>query len=89
MLSRLRAFWEFWYDFIIGDDWLVAAAVVVGLLSTYGLSRAGITAWWLTPLLIAALLPASLSRAASGSLLLLRRPGRRRPQAAPRTPPAN
>jgi hypothetical protein len=89
MLSRLRAFWAFWYDFIIGDDWLVAAAVVVGLLSTYGLSQAGIPAWWLAPVLIAALLPVSLSRAASGSLLLLRKPGRRTPPAAPRTPPAS
>jgi hypothetical protein len=89
MVSRLRAFGAFWYDFIIGDDWLVAAAVVVGLLCTYGLSQAGIVAWWLTPLLIVALLPVSLSRAASGSLLLLRRPGRRTPPGAPRTPPAS
>jgi hypothetical protein len=89
VLTRVRAFSAFWYDFIIGDDWLVAALVVTGLLGTYGLSRAGIAAWWLAPLLIAALLPVSLSRAASGSLLLLRRPGRRTPPAAPRTPPAN
>ena len=31
MMTRLRAFGAFWYDFVIGDDWLVAAGVVVGL----------------------------------------------------------
>jgi hypothetical protein len=89
MASRLRAFGAFWYDFIIGDDWLVAAAVVVGLAGTYGLSKAGVAAWWLVPVLIAILLPVSLSRAASGSLLPRRTPAPRTAPAAPRTPPAN
>jgi hypothetical protein len=89
MAGRLRAFWDFWYDFIIGDDWLVAAGVVVGLAGTYGLSKAGVAAWWLAPVLIAILLPVSLSRAASGSLLPRRTPGPRTPQASPRTPPAS
>jgi hypothetical protein len=85
--ARLRAFGDFWYDFVIGDDWLVAAGVVIGLAGTYGLNRAGLTAWWLAPLLIAILLPVSLSRAASGSLLPRRTPVPHTPQAAPRTPP--
>jgi hypothetical protein len=63
MMSRLRAFGAFWYDFIIGDDWLVAAGIVIGLIGTYLLSRGGIAAWWLLPALIAVLLPASLWRA--------------------------
>ena len=29
--ARLRAFGAFWYDFVIGDDWLVAAGVVAAL----------------------------------------------------------
>jgi hypothetical protein len=87
--ARLRGFGAFWYDFVIGDDWLVAAGVVIGLAGTYGLNRAGVTAWWLAPLLIAILLPVSLSRAASGSLLPRRTRGPRTPQAAPRTPPAS
>ncbi len=85
--ARLRALGAFWYDFVIGDDWLVAAAVVIGLAGTYGLSRAGISAWWLVPAVLVVLLPVSLSRAASGSLLPRRTPGRRTPPAAPRTPP--
>jgi hypothetical protein len=88
MGSRLRAFGAFWYDFVVGDDWLVAAGVVVGLAGTYGLSQAGVVSWWLLPVLLAILLPVSLSRAASGSLLPRRTPGPRTPPAAPRTPPA-
>jgi len=28
----VRAFLRFWYDFVIGDDWKIAAAVVTVLL---------------------------------------------------------
>jgi hypothetical protein len=85
--ARLRAFGAVWYDFVIGDDWVIAAGVVLGLAGTYGLSRAGVPAWWLAPVVLAVLLPVSLSRAASGSLLPRRTRGPRMPQAAPRTPP--
>jgi phage shock protein PspC (stress-responsive transcriptional regulator) len=88
-MSRLRAFGAFWYDFVIGDDWLVAAGVVIGLAGTYGLDRAGVVAWWLLPLLLAVLLPVSLGRAVSGLLLPRRRRGQRTPPASPRTPPAS
>jgi hypothetical protein len=85
---RLRAFGAFWYDFVIGDDWVVAAGVLVGLAGTYGLHQAGVPAWWLLPLVLVALLPVSLQRAVSGPLLPRRRRGSRTPQASPRTPPA-
>jgi hypothetical protein len=45
----IRAFVLFWVDFIVGDDWTVAAAVTAALLATWGLLRAGVDAWWLTP----------------------------------------
>jgi hypothetical protein len=61
--ARLRGFGAFWYDFVIGDDWLLAAGVVIGLAGTYLLSHAGVAAWWLLPVLVAALLPASLWKA--------------------------
>ena len=63
MRSRLRAFGHFWYDFVIGDDWLVAAGVVVALAVTYGLSRLSVPAWWSAPAAVAFLLPNSLRRA--------------------------
>jgi hypothetical protein len=63
VLSALRAFAAFCYDFVVGDDWVVAVGIVAGLAATYLLSRAGIAAWWLLPAVIAVLLPASLWRA--------------------------
>jgi hypothetical protein len=96
-ISRLRAFGAFWYDFVIGDDWVVAAGVVAGLAGTWGLNAADVTAWWLLPVLLVVLLPVSLARAVggpvlprpSGLLLPRRRRGRHTPPASPRTPPGN
>jgi hypothetical protein len=91
--ARLRAFGAFWYDFVIGDDWVVAAGVVAGLLATWGLHSAGVTAWWVLPVVLVVLLPVSLARAVSGQAVLsgfplpLRRLARRRPPASPHTPP--
>lgn len=59
----LRAFAAFWVDFIVGDDWTVAAAVAAGLVATWGLVRAGASAWWLLPLVVAAATTVSLRRA--------------------------
>jgi hypothetical protein len=64
VMRRLRAFGAFWYDFVVGDDWLIAAGVVISLALTYGLSRAAVPAWWLLPLALVLLLPLSLWRAA-------------------------
>jgi hypothetical protein len=63
MTQRIRAFAAFWYDFVVGDDWLIAVGVVVGLALTYALSRAAVPAWWLLPLSLVLLLPLSLWRA--------------------------
>jgi hypothetical protein len=63
-MGKLRAFGAFAYDFVIGDDWLVAAGVIVALAVTYGLSHAErVSAWWLVPVAILVLLPLSLWRA--------------------------
>ena len=64
MAERIKAFAAFWYDFIIGDDWLVAAGVVIALAVTYAVSRTSVPAWWLLPLALAVLLPVSLWRGA-------------------------
>jgi hypothetical protein len=63
MTGRIRAFAAFWYDFVVGDDWLIAVGVVLGLALTYGLSRTSVPAWWLLPLFLVLLLPLSLWRA--------------------------
>jgi hypothetical protein len=62
--ARIRAFAAFCYDFVIGDDWLVAVGVVVSLALTYGVSRTAVPAWWLVPLFLVLLLPLSVWRAA-------------------------
>jgi len=64
MARRIRAFAAFWYDFVVGDDWLIAVGVVTALALTYLLSRAAVPAWWLMPLSVVVLLPLSLWRAA-------------------------
>lgn len=38
----LKSFGEFWYDFIIGDDWKIAVAVVVAVGILIGLLRANV-----------------------------------------------
>ena len=62
-MKQLRAFGAFWYDFIIGDDWHVAALVVLGIALTAVLTHtAGVNAWWLLPLFVLAALVWSLHR---------------------------
>jgi uncharacterized membrane protein len=61
--SKLRAFGAFWYDFIIGDDWQVAAGVVLGLLMVFVVSSASSLAWTVMPVAIAVLLPYGVRRA--------------------------
>jgi hypothetical protein len=63
MTRRLKSFAAFWYDFVIGDDWRVALGVVAALAMTYGVSKAGIPAWWVMPAAVAVLLGSSLLRA--------------------------
>ncbi|MGI8550770.1 MAG: hypothetical protein ACR2PL_08290 [Dehalococcoidia bacterium] len=33
-MHYIEAFFRFWYDFLVGDDWRIAVAVVVTLLVT-------------------------------------------------------
>ena len=57
------AFGRFWWEFVVGDDWLVAVGVVAGLGGTALLAHADVPAWWLLPLVVAALLALALRRA--------------------------
>jgi hypothetical protein len=53
-------FVRFWWDFIIGDDWRVAAGIAIAIAAA--LVAAGVPAWWFLPLAVAAVLYASLWR---------------------------
>jgi hypothetical protein len=68
VVRGVRAFVMFWVDFIIGDDWTVAATVALALLGTWGLTRAGVTAWWLLPLCVLTVTAVSIRRAAQREL---------------------
>ena len=65
--SRVRAgiasFGMFWYDFVIGDDWQVAAGVALAFLLTFLLSTGTAVAWIIVPIVVALLLPYSIRRA--------------------------
>jgi hypothetical protein len=61
-LRWLRGFGRFWYRFIVGDDWTVAATVVLALVVTALLRTVNVTVWWLPPLAAVAAVGASLRR---------------------------
>lgn len=58
-MNRIAAFGRFWWDFVVGDDWVAAAGVVLGLLLT-----AVLGGWWVLPIAVAIVLTMSVLRAA-------------------------
>jgi hypothetical protein len=58
-MSRIAAFGRFWWDFVVGDDWVAAAGVIGGLALT-----AALAAWWVLPIAVAIVLAMSVLRAA-------------------------
>jgi hypothetical protein len=62
-VTWLRGFGRFWWDFVIGDDWLVAVLVAVGIGATAALAATSVAAWWLLPLAVLFVLWLSLRRA--------------------------
>lgn len=62
-MGRLKAFGLFWYDFIIGDDPLVAVLIVAALAATGALSTHTTASWWLLPVIVTLALAATLARA--------------------------
>jgi hypothetical protein len=61
--SWLVGFGRFWYHFIVGDDWTMAAAVLIGLILTAILNANHLAGWWLIPLTVIVMLAVSLRRA--------------------------
>ena len=62
-MKHLAAFGRFWWDFVIGDDWLVAVLVAGAIGATAVLAAANVAAWWLLPLAVPVILWLSLRRA--------------------------
>jgi hypothetical protein len=62
-MNRARRLARGVWDFLIGDDWRIAAGVVVALGVTAAVAAAGGVAWWIAPVLVAVLLALSVWRA--------------------------
>ncbi len=61
-MKYVVAFGRFWWDFVVGDDWLVAAGLAVALGLTWLLAHDGVNAWWLLPGAVVLLLAGSVWR---------------------------
>jgi hypothetical protein len=62
-VGKLKAFGLFWYDFVVGDDPLVAVLVIAGLGGTAALSAHSGASWWLMPVVVTLGLAGTLARA--------------------------
>ncbi len=63
-MRRLEGLGRFLWDFVIGDDWRIAAGVVVALGVTAIVAGTSWSAWWILPVAVAVLLAGSVWRAA-------------------------
>jgi hypothetical protein len=62
-VKYIVAFGRFWWDFVVGDDWLVAAGLIVALGVTALVAHDDVSAWWLMPIAVVTLLVGALWRA--------------------------
>ncbi|MFC4242703.1 COG4280 domain-containing protein [Gryllotalpicola reticulitermitis] len=63
--GALARFGLFWYDFIVGDDWLVTLGVVV-MLALVAVAHVWTGAWVIAGVFVLALIPFGTARAARG-----------------------
>jgi hypothetical protein len=63
-MSRLESLLRFLWDFVVGDDWRIAAGVVIALGVTALISGTSLAVWWILPLAVAGLLGFSVWAAA-------------------------
>jgi hypothetical protein len=64
-VNRIRRFAQFWYDFLVGDDWTAALGVLVALGATALLANGTLNPWWLLPIAVTAILAVSVRREAA------------------------
>jgi len=61
-MRYVRSFALFWWNFVVGDDWRVAAGLAVALGATWVLAHHDVNAWWLLPVAVALILVESARR---------------------------
>lgn len=59
-MSRVSSLLRFMWDFVVGDDWRIAAAVAATLVVMLVLSDAGAAVWWLLPAVVLMVLGVSI-----------------------------
>lgn len=62
-VSWVIGFAMFWYRFIVGDDWTLAASAGIGLAVTALLHARGVDVWWLVPAMVIVIIGLDLGRA--------------------------
>lgn len=63
-MTRVTAFGRFLWDFVVGDDWRIAAGVAISLGVAALVAGAGAVAWWVVPVAVMLLLAFSVWRVA-------------------------
>ena len=63
-MNRLEPLVTFVWEFVVGDDWRIAAGVVVALGITALVADTSLAAWWILPVAVIVLLGASVWHAA-------------------------
>jgi hypothetical protein len=63
-MKRIESFLRFLWDFVIGDDWRIAAGVAVALGLTAAIADTSVPSWWILPAAVALLLAGSVWRVA-------------------------
>lgn len=63
MKALVRILESLW-DFVVGDDWITAAGVVVALAITALLARSTSSVWWIMPVAVIVLLSLYVWRSA-------------------------
>jgi len=61
-MTRVNGLFVGLWEFVVGDDWRTALGVVLALAVTAVLAAAGISAWWVMPPTVLALLGLSIRR---------------------------
>ena len=60
-MKYVRSFVLFWWNFVVGDDWRVAAGLLAAFALTWVLAHHGVAAWWVLPLGVVLLLVGSVA----------------------------
>jgi len=59
-MKRLESVFRFVWEFVIGDDWRIAAGVVIALGASAVVAGTSLAAWWILPMAVAGLLAFSV-----------------------------